>query len=231
MSTSIKEGLDYILQAINNLIEPKLKTLRYDKTYRAKIIEKIDDKNYKISLNGTEYQAPYEGDLKIGDIVKVKAPLNNFSDIYIENNEHSKPIEVVDNLNSTDANAALSANQGKLLNGKIVGTVLYSNSEGTLGDFTLNDSVTNYDYVEFQGKRSTHIYSSGRIENVDGNTIALTTSFSDGTWVYVYVKVLSISGKQVNIIRSTLGYFNDTGSHASADDNNFITKVVGYKIL
>lgn len=84
MSTSMKDGLDYILQAINNLIEPKLDKLRYDKTYRAKVIEKIEAGIYRVQINGTEYKINYSGDLNVGDIVKVKAPLNNFSDIYIE---------------------------------------------------------------------------------------------------------------------------------------------------
>ena len=84
MSTNMKDGLNYILQAINNLIEPKLDKLRYDKTYRAKVIEKIEAGIYRVQINGTEYKINYSGDLNVGDIVKVKAPLNNFSDIYIE---------------------------------------------------------------------------------------------------------------------------------------------------
>ena len=77
MSSSIKDGLNYILQAINNMIEPKLEKLRYDKTYRAKVTKKIDAGIYNVQINGAEYELSYNGDLKEGDIVKVKAPLNN----------------------------------------------------------------------------------------------------------------------------------------------------------
>ena len=84
MATSIKEGLNYIIQAIQNMIEPQLDKLRYDRTYRAKVIEKIEAGLYKVQINGTEYKVNYSGNLNVGDIVKVKAPLNNFSDIYIE---------------------------------------------------------------------------------------------------------------------------------------------------
>lgn len=84
MATSIKEGLNYIIQAIQNMIEPQLDKLRYDRTYRAKVIEKIEAGLYRVQINGTEYKVNYSGDLNVGDIVKVKAPLNNFSDIYIE---------------------------------------------------------------------------------------------------------------------------------------------------
>lgn len=79
-----KDGLNYIIEAISNIVEPKVATLKYDKTYRAKVTKKIDEGVYKVQINGIEYQLSYNGTLNIGDIVKVKAPLNNFSDIYIE---------------------------------------------------------------------------------------------------------------------------------------------------
>lgn len=79
-----KNGLDCIIQAITNIVDPKVANLKYDKTYRAKVTEKIDAGIYKVQINGREYQLSYNGTLSVGDIVKVKAPLNNFSDIYIE---------------------------------------------------------------------------------------------------------------------------------------------------
>lgn len=79
-----KNGLNCIIQAITNIVDPKVANLKYDKTYRAKITEKIDAGVYKVQINGKEYQLSYNGTLSVGDIVKVKAPLNNFSDIYIE---------------------------------------------------------------------------------------------------------------------------------------------------
>ena len=120
MSSSIKDGLNYILQAINNMIEPKLEKLRYDKTYRAKITKKIDVGVYNVQINGTEYKLSYNGDLKEGDIVKVKAPLNNFSDIYVEslpgsggsstptdyNNLTNKPILNTNNGTAQDVNSS-----------------------------------------------------------------------------------------------------------------------------
>ena len=79
-----KDGLGYIIQAISNIVEPKMETLKYDKTYRAKVIQKIDVGVYNVQINGTSYKLSYSGTLNVGDIVRVKAPLNNFSDIYIE---------------------------------------------------------------------------------------------------------------------------------------------------
>jgi microcystin-dependent protein len=79
-----RDGLDCILQAINNIVEPKVAKLKYDKTYRAKVTQQIDTGLYMVKINNVEYKLPYNGTLNVGDIVKVKAPLNNFSDIYIE---------------------------------------------------------------------------------------------------------------------------------------------------
>ena len=79
-----KDGLGYIIQAISNIVEPKMETLKYDKTYRAKVTEKIDAGVYKVQINNVTYKLSYSGTLNVGDIVRVKAPLNNFSDIYIE---------------------------------------------------------------------------------------------------------------------------------------------------
>ena len=82
--SNYKEGLDSILQAINNLITPQLVSLKYDKTFRGKITSIIDNGLYEVQVNGRSYTRPYAGTLQVGDIVKVKSPLNNFSDIFIE---------------------------------------------------------------------------------------------------------------------------------------------------
>ena len=70
------------LQSI--IVEPKMETLKYDKTYRAKIVEEIEVGIYKVQINNVIYKLSYSGALNVGDIVRVRAPLNNFSDIYIE---------------------------------------------------------------------------------------------------------------------------------------------------
>lgn len=84
MSKKNEDGLNYIIQAINNIVDAKIDNLKYDRTYRGKITAVVNSTTYKVQINGAEYQLPYEGTLKVGDIVKVKAPLNNFSDIYVE---------------------------------------------------------------------------------------------------------------------------------------------------
>ena len=85
MKNDLQAGLQNIIDAINNLIEPKLGSLRYDKTFRAKVISDEGNNIYGVQINGKNYKAVYTGEkIPVGQIVKVKAPLNNFSDIYIE---------------------------------------------------------------------------------------------------------------------------------------------------
>lgn len=142
--SNYKEGLDSILQAINNLITPQLVSLKYDKTFRGKITSIIDNGLYEVQVNGRSYTLPYAGTLQVGDIVKVKSPLNNFSDIYIEaiggssgggtttdyNNLTSKPI-----LN-TNYTSSLSPDSSEIIKGtiglhKISKTGKYSDLIGT----------------------------------------------------------------------------------------------------
>lgn len=85
MKNDLQAGLQNIIDAINNLIEPKLGSLRYDKTFRTKVISDEGNNVYGVQINGKNYKAVYTGEkIPVGQIVKVKAPLNNFSDIYIE---------------------------------------------------------------------------------------------------------------------------------------------------
>lgn len=142
--SNYKEGLDSILQAINNLITPQLVSLKYDKTFRGKITSIIDNGLYEVQVNGRSYTLPYAGTLQVGDIVKVKSPLNNFSDIYIEaiggsgggstttdyNDLTSKPI-----LN-TNYTSSLSPDSSEIIKGtiglhKISKTGKYSDLIGT----------------------------------------------------------------------------------------------------
>lgn len=122
-----KEGLNNILQAINNMISPQLVSLKYDKTFRGKITKIIDAGVYEVQVNGNTYTLSYDGNLNVGDIVKVKSPLNNFSDIYIEpiggsggsgtstsyNDLTNKP-----NLNTT-ASSSLSPSSSEMIKGTI----------------------------------------------------------------------------------------------------------------
>lgn len=84
MNSKNQEGLNNILQAMNNIVEPKISNLRYDKTYQGKIVRASSKDEYIVLINGAEYNLNSNEALSAGDLVKVKAPLNNFSNIYVE---------------------------------------------------------------------------------------------------------------------------------------------------
>lgn len=123
-----KDGLGYIIQAISNIVEPKMETLKYDKTYRAKITEKIDAGVYKVQINNVTYKLSYSGTLNVGDIVRVKAPLNNFSDIYIEP------------LPGSGGESGSTTNYNDLANKPVINST-YSTSQTTNANETLKGTI------------------------------------------------------------------------------------------
>lgn len=79
-----QEGLNSIIQAISNIVDQKVDGLKYDKTYRGIIKGGNIDHGYVVIINGSEYTIKSNKNFKDFDVVRIKAPLNNFSDIYIE---------------------------------------------------------------------------------------------------------------------------------------------------
>lgn len=82
--TDNREALDNILKAINNIVEPTVRKLKYDKTFRGKVMSVLENGRYEIQVNGASYTLPYSETLEVNDVVRVRVPLNNFSDAYIE---------------------------------------------------------------------------------------------------------------------------------------------------
>lgn len=151
----------------------------------------------------------------------------NFLD-YLVNSINNGP-KVIDNLTSQSSTDSLSAKQGKVLNEKVEGTVLYSNSTGTSGNVILSDSVANYDYIEIQATRTLHTYSSGKLYNVNGKTITLTSTYTTDEHFYVYSKTMNVSGNTLTAVSSKMIYMNDSMTRYQVDNDNRIIRVVGYK--
>lgn len=111
-----------------------------------------------------------------------------------------------------------------------VGYVLYEDSSGTTGTVTLNDSVSNYDYLEVYYARdvwcsSRKIDTSLSLSHIDLSLIAWASSITR-----IYTSDIAISG--TSITRNYTRYINfpdsGTGINAGAD-NIKIYKVIGYK--
>ena len=179
MSTSMKDGLDYILQAINNLIEPKLDKLRYDKTYRAKVTAIIGSGLYEVQIKDKKYTVGYSGALSIGDIVKVKAPLNNFSDIYIESAQNGGGGITGDTLpigSIMPYPKAVAPENWLVCDGSEVSRTDYSELFSAIGTtFGVGDGNTTFNLPNIKGKTIVGLDSSDTDFNQIGKTLGEKT--------------------------------------------------------
>ena len=111
---------------------------------------------------------------------------------------------VVDGLNSTSATDALSANQGRLLNGIVV----YQDSTGSVGTVNLSESFQDGDKVEIiycrrRASDGTSILkSTGKIPYIANREIALDINYSSASnGLQMISKLISINQNQITVTR------------------------------
>lgn len=105
----------------------------------------------------------------------------------------------------------------------ILGTILYENETGTIGDITLNDNITNYKYIEIYGYRGNRgVYAKAR-SNVP--YILLNHQRIVNDLLYSYVKEFAINDNILKVEYSRFIF----GESASSDDAIYVTQVIGYK--
>ena len=73
-----------IAEDINYLFTNMANTLKYDKTFRAKVISQESTGKYKILYKNVEYTAKCDGRLNAGDLVWVFAPRNDWNELYVQ---------------------------------------------------------------------------------------------------------------------------------------------------
>lgn len=193
----------------------------------------------QVASGNVNWVIQYIGDQIAGDSttsVGKSQPHNNIQPSFVTNfivkakQSAGVVATVVDNLNSDSETDALSAKQGKALNEKIVGTVLYENETGITGDVTLSDSVANYDYIEIQSsKGNAFLLSSARFYKPNGKKVVISGTYTENLEMYMYSKIVTINGNKINVIKTNLIYMSNTSTQVMADDSNCITRVVGYK--
>lgn len=91
--------------------------------------------------------------------------------LYVGDNKVSGGVDVVDNLNSNNKEAALSANQGKILNDKIDNGNVYS----------MNETKTNEVWID--GKPIYRKVQTFNCENNINTTIPLSVTDYDNIWI------------------------------------------------
>lgn len=140
---------------------------------------------------------------------------------------------VVDGLNSTSATNALSANQGRILNEKIQGTILYKNINGEQASsgITLSESVNNYDFIEiYCGKSIAQGLNCAKIDLSIANTVSITNyvKLTSGEAQFI-TSALSVSGTSLTQI--SCQYLNISGERAHVGESTEMSvyEVIGYK--
>lgn len=134
-----------------------------------------------------------------------------------------------DTINFKTGNTSLTKNSNYRIYG---GRVLYSNSSGSTGTITLNETANNFSMIEiFYGKDSQG-YDSTKIFLPNGKTASLTaTNMFSTTGIQTATKLVTISGTSITPNTSRCGYVNSDGSvlKTAAENTIKIRYVVGYK--
>lgn len=141
---------------------------------------------------------------------------------------------VVDTLDSTSTTDALSAKQGKKLNDKFKPVVLYDNSEGTINNFTLNDNVSNYDYIDIETIQSGYTESCkvSRLYEPNNKYIAINyQNFEDSQNIDRLQNFgIRLLFNQKNVtIDKLYGYVVGSTSYGTVSNSVKITKILGFK--
>ncbi len=84
----VKKFKQELLNAIETIVNKKLKNLSFDQTYSTVIIKKtrysVDKYTYTVKIGQNDYTITTKIICSVGDRVRVRIPLNNWSNIYIE---------------------------------------------------------------------------------------------------------------------------------------------------
>lgn len=95
---------------IEKMITEKTKNIRYDRTFRAKITSQISADKYKILYKNKEYPASCDIKTKIGDMVWVCAPENNWNRLYIQSSKSDD--DTITQVNGVKGSAETSYKSG-----------------------------------------------------------------------------------------------------------------------
>lgn len=134
-------------------------------------------------------------------------------------------------LTSTSTTEALSANQGKVLNDKYNGTVLYNNSSGTTGTVTLSQTAANFTYLEIYFKNDT-LYGSTRIYSPNGKQASMEVNFSVSQYNVARTQYKTVNINGTSITNNQYGYLSASTTNTigvSISENKIaITTVIGH---
>lgn len=80
---NIQDVYKKMAEDINYLLTNITDTLKYDKTFRAKVINQVSTGKYKVLYKNKEYTVRCDKELLVPDMVWVCAPQNNWDELFI----------------------------------------------------------------------------------------------------------------------------------------------------
>ena len=110
-------------------------------------------------------------------------------------------------------------------------TVLYENETGTNSNFSLNDDVNNYKYIEIYTKQNNYTlaYKCQKIYNPNGKNSAIDYLYHMNDKLYGNGVQITFSGKNATL-SGGFGYtVGAGGQYATASNTINIVRVIGYK--
>ncbi len=122
----------------------------------------------------------------------------------------------------------------QLLNEILTPVILYQNETGTYENFTLNDSVSNYKYIDIMTLQSgyTQGYKVSRLYDPNGKKVMINYISYDGSLSMDRLQSFGISVTFNNKSCTTgnqFGYVVGTNNYVTVTNSIKITKVIGYK--
>lgn len=113
---------------------------------------------------------------------------------------------------------------------EVLGTILYENNTGSNENITLNDTVSNYKFIEIFYKSNDGAYSSVRVEKANSKYVSLQAFWSVDNYCYGKIKQVSISNNKINnLAAQQLVIGSGASPTVSLSNYIYITKVIGYK--
>jgi microcystin-dependent protein len=142
--------------------------------------------------------------------------------------------QVIDGLTSTSATDALSAKQGKVLNEKIEGEVIYNNTAGANDNIVLSKNVSNFTRLKIFYATSIGSYfirESKEFLVTDGCDVSLSilTAHSASLQINTLGRY-HISGTSINKVFETATRFGSANDYSWEGNTSriLISKVIGY---
>ena len=161
-------------------------------------------------------------------IIDDEQPTSEFNKLWIDTGEVGSAASEITNEYSTSVGKGYSADYSNKAFG---GVVLYENSTGSNDSITLNDSITNYKYIEIFYGSATRYQTSSKIDLRVNNGGTLTEIHSDNNGaMYFNTRTITISGTTL-ATDGTRYSSGQSGAWTNWSNTNsiYIYKVIGYK--